>query len=73
MSCAGRACSNEKLVDTIRDMLVDLTFSNHHVVERFLVRDIVDCDDVMCVLVVVSRGRPETLLFRSSLYTGILN
>ena len=59
---SGRACSNEKLVDSVGDMLVDLTRSNLHVVERFLVRNIVDCDGVVCVLVVVSRGRPETLL-----------
>ena len=44
-----------------------------HVVERFLVRDIADCGDVVCVPVVVSRGCPETLLFRSSMYTRILN
>ena len=70
---SGRTCSNEKLVDTVRDMLVDLTHSNHRVLERSLVRDIVDCHDVVCVLVVVSRGPPETLLFRSSVRTGILN
>ena len=64
---SGRTCSNEKLVNTVGDMLVDLTHSNH-----FLVRDIADCDDVVCTPVVVSRGRPETLLSRSSLHTGIL-
>ena len=39
---SGRTFSNEKLVDPVGDMLVDLTHSNLHVVERFLVRDIVD-------------------------------
>ena len=58
---------------TVGDMLVGLTHSNHHVVERFLVRDIVNCDDVVCVLVVVTRGCHETLSFRSSPYTRVLN
>ena len=48
---SSRTCSNEKLVDTVEDMLVDLTHSNLHVVERFLVRDIVDYADVVCALV----------------------
>ena len=39
---SDRTCSNEKLVDTVGDMRVDLTHSNHHVVARFLVRGIVD-------------------------------
>ena len=31
---------NEKRVDTVGDMLLDVTHQNLHVVERFLVRDI---------------------------------
>ena len=38
----------EELVDTVRDMLVDLARPIFHVAERFLVRDIIDCDDVVC-------------------------
>ena len=34
---------HEELVDTVRDMLVDLARPILHVVERFL-----SCDDVMC-------------------------
>ena len=69
---SGRTCSGEELVDTVGDMLVDLTHTNHHV-ERFLIRDIVGCDDAVCVPVVAFRGRPEMLLSRVSLCTGILN
>ena len=47
-------------------MPVDVTHPKLHVVERFLVRDITDDDDVVCVLVVVSHDCPEALLLRLS-------
>ena len=39
---------NGKLVDTVGDMLVDLTQSDLYFVERFLARDIVDYGDLLC-------------------------
>ena len=50
---------NGGLVDAVGDLLVDLVRPNLHIVERFLVRDITDCGDVLC--------------FRLSAYTRILN
>ena len=42
LGCQIALVLNGKLVDTVGDMLVDLTQSDLHVVERFLARDIVD-------------------------------
>ena len=73
LRCQVALVLNEELVDTVRDMLVDLSRPILHVVERLLVRDIIDCDDVVCVPVVIFRGCPETLMFRSAMYPKILN
>ena len=48
LRCQIALVLNEKLVDTVGGMLVDLTHPNHHVAERLPVRDIVDCDDAVC-------------------------
>ena len=73
LRCQVALVPNEKLVDTVGGMLVDVTHPNLHFVGRFLVRRIIDYDDVLCVPAVASRGRPETLLFQLSVYTGIFN
>ena len=39
-------------------MFVDLNHPNLHVVERLPVRDIIDCDDVVCAPVLASRDCP---------------
>ena len=39
---------NEELVNAVGDMLVDLTLPILYVVERFLVRGVIVCDDVSC-------------------------
>ena len=56
LRCQVALVLSEKLVDTVGDMLVDLA---RPILERFLVRHITDCDDVVC--------------FRLSTYPGILN
>ena len=43
-------------------MLVDLTHPNLHVVVRFPVRDIIDCDDVVCAPVVASNDCSEPVV-----------
>ena len=56
---AASCSTNGELVDTVGDMLVDLVHPNLHVVERLLVRHIVDNDDIFPVWL--------------STYPGILN
>ena len=50
LRCQVAPVLNEELVDTVEDMLVDLAHPILRVVGRFLVRDIIDCDDVVCFL-----------------------
>ena len=57
LGCQIALVLNGKLVDTVGDMLVDLTQSEFHVVERFFARDIVDYGDVACTLVSVEHVR----------------
>ena len=55
LRCQVALVLHEKLVDSVGKMLVDLTHLFLHVVERFLVRDIVDSGDVLCSPVSVER------------------
>ena len=48
LRCQAAHVLNEKLVDTVGDTLVDLAHPILHVVERFLVRNIVDSGGVVC-------------------------
>ena len=48
LGCQVALVLDEKLVDFVGDMLVDLTHPSLHVAERLLVRDILDCGDVVC-------------------------
>ena len=50
LRCQVTLVLNEDLVDTVGNMLVDLTHPSLHVVERFLVRDIADSIDVVCAV-----------------------
>ena len=59
LGCQIALLLNEKLVDTGGDMLVSLTHPNPHVVERLLVRDIVDYGDVVCTPVSVEQVRRD--------------
>ena len=45
LRCQVAFVPNEELVDTVRDMLVDLVHPILHVVERLLARRVVDDDD----------------------------
>ena len=49
LGCQVTLVLDERLVDTVRNMLVDLANPILHGVERFLVRDIIDQDVVLCV------------------------
>ena len=53
LRCQVTLALNEEVVDTVGNMLVDLTHPSLHIVERFLVRDIVDHGDVVCAVSVV--------------------
>ena len=59
LGCQIAPVLNEKLVDTVGDMLVDLTHPNHHVAGRLPARDIVDYDDVSCASVSVEHARRD--------------
>ena len=48
LGCQAALVLNDKLVDTVGDMVVDLARPILHVVERFLVRNITDSGDVVC-------------------------
>ena len=48
LGCQVALVLDEKLVDFVGDMLVDLTHPSLRVAERLLVRDILDCGDVVC-------------------------
>ena len=45
LGCQAALVLDEKLVETVGDMLVDLA---HHVDERFLVSDTAERDEVLC-------------------------
>ena len=57
LGCQIELVLNGKLVDTVGDMLVDLTQSDLDFVERFLARDIVDFCDVLWASVSVEHVR----------------
>ena len=59
LGCQIALVLNEKLVDTVGDMLVDLTQSDLRIDKRFLARDIVDFCDVLCAFVSVEHVRPD--------------
>ena len=48
LRCQFALVLNDKLVETVGDLLVDLSHPSLYVVERLLVRDIVDYGDVVC-------------------------
>ena len=59
MGCQIALVLNGKLVDTVGDMLVDLTQSDLRIDIRFLARDIVDVCDVLCASVSVEHVRRD--------------
>ena len=59
LGCQIALVLNGKLVDTVGDMLVDLTQSDLRINKRFLARDIVDFCDVLCASVSVEHVRRD--------------